>query len=135
VLVTTHSLDEAEQCDRLLLMAAGRVVAQGTIDEIVGNATAVEVDCARWDDAFRALDAAGLPLALAGRRVRVPGGDLARVQGALDAHHVAADLRVVNATFEETFVQITTQSPTAAAHDPAVDPAHEPTDADTRSTA
>ncbi|MGD0998823.1 MAG: ATP-binding cassette domain-containing protein, partial [Thermoleophilia bacterium] len=135
VLVTTHSLDEAEQCDRLLLMAAGRVVAQGTIDEIVGDATAVEVDCPRWDDAFRALDAAGLPLALAGRRVRVPGGDLTRVRGALDAHHVAAGLRIVNATFEETFVQITTQSPTAAAHDPAVDPANEPTDADTGSTA
>jgi ABC-2 type transport system ATP-binding protein len=114
VLVTTHSLDEAEQCDRLVLMAAGRVVARGTIAEIVGGATAVEVDCARWDDAFKTLDAAGLRPALSGRRVRVPGGDAARVQAALEAHHVAAHMRVVGATFEEVFVQITTKRPAAA---------------------
>jgi ABC-2 type transport system ATP-binding protein/ribosome-dependent ATPase len=115
VLVTTHSLDEAEQCDRLLLMAGGRIVAQGTISEIVGGATAVEVDCDRWDDAFRALDAAGLPLALAGRRVRVPGGNVARVRAALDALHVAARLEIVDATFEETFVQIVSEASTAQA--------------------
>ena len=134
VLVTTHSLDEAEQCDRLVLMAAGRVVAAGTIAQIVGGATAVEVDCPRWDDAFRALDAAGLPLVLAGRRLRVPGGDVARVQAALDARHVAARLRVVAATFEETFVQITTQATAAASHDPAAEPPRDPTNAQTRST-
>ena len=134
VLVTTHSLDEAEQCDRLVLMAAGRVVAAGTIAQIVGGATAVEVDCPRWDDAFRALDSTGLPLALAGRRLRVPGGDVARVQAALDARHVAARLRVVAATFEETFVQITTQATAAASHDPAAEPPRDPTNAQTRST-
>jgi ABC-2 type transport system ATP-binding protein/ribosome-dependent ATPase len=111
VLATTHAMDEAEQCDRLVLMAAGRVVARGTMTEIVGDATAVEVDCDAWDDAFKALDAAGLPLSLAGRRVRVPGGDAARVQAALDARRIPARLRVVPATFEETFVLTTTARP------------------------
>ena len=43
VLVTTHHLDEAGECDRLVLMAGGRVVAEGTLAGIVGDGTAVAV--------------------------------------------------------------------------------------------
>ena len=38
VLVTTHYIDKAGECDRLVIMAAGRVVARGTVPEIVGDA-------------------------------------------------------------------------------------------------
>ncbi|WP_457681780.1 ATP-binding cassette domain-containing protein [Thermovibrio sp.] len=34
VLITTHYLDEAEYCDRLLLMSRGRAVAEGSPDEL-----------------------------------------------------------------------------------------------------
>ena len=125
VLVTTHSMDEAEQCDTLVLMAGGRVVAAGTIAGIVGGATAVEVASDRWDEAFKALDEAGLRPAPAGRLLRVPGGEVAPVQAALDARHVAARLRVVEASFEETFVRMTTQSPAAATCDPAATTVHD----------
>ena len=37
VLVTTHHMAEAEQCDRLVVMAAGRVVATGTASTITGG--------------------------------------------------------------------------------------------------
>ena len=77
VLVTTHHLDEAGECDRLVLMAGGRVVAEGTLEDIVGDGVAVAVQAERWDAAFAALGAAGLPAALVGRDLRVPGGDLA----------------------------------------------------------
>jgi ABC-2 type transport system ATP-binding protein len=107
-LVTTHYMDEAEQCDRLVVMAQGIVIASGTMRAIIGDATAVEVEADHWELAFAALDAAGLPLALAGRLLRVPGGDAARVQAALDARHVAAHIRIVPATFEETFVTLAT---------------------------
>jgi ABC-2 type transport system ATP-binding protein len=106
VLVTTHHLDEAGECDRLVLMAAGRVVAEGTLASIVGDGTAVAVRAGRWDAAFAALGAAGLPAALVGRELRVPGGDLPAVRAALDTAGVAADLAVVPATFEETFVHL-----------------------------
>ena len=106
VLVTTHHLDEAGECDRLVLMAAGRVVAEGTLAGIVGDGTAVAVTAARWDAAFAALGAAGLPAALVGRDVRVPGGDLAAVRAALDAADVPATVAVVPASFEETFVRL-----------------------------
>ena len=104
VLVTTHHLDEAGFCDRLVVMAAGSVVAHGTLAGIVGQRKAVAVKAPRWEAAFAALDRGGLPAALVGHTLRVPGGDAARVQAALDAGGVAAALSVVPATFEETFV-------------------------------
>ena len=106
VLVTTHHLDEAGECDRLVLMAGGRVVAEGTLASIVGDGTAVAVRAGCWDAAFAALGAAGLPAALVGRELRVPGGDLPAVSAALDTAAVTAELAVVPATFEETFVRL-----------------------------
>ena len=106
VLVTTHHLDEAGECDRLVLMSAGRVVAEGTLAGIVGDGTAVAARAERWDQAFTALDAAGLPAALVGRDLRVPGGDLPAVRAALDDAGVPARLALVPATFEETFVRL-----------------------------
>jgi len=106
VLVTTHHLDEAGECDRLVLMAAGRIVAQGTLAEIVGDGTAVAVAAERWDEAFAALDDAGVPVALIGRGLRVPGDDVTGVRAALAARRIPAEVGVVPATFEETFVRL-----------------------------
>jgi ABC-2 type transport system ATP-binding protein len=39
VLVTTHYLEESEQCNRLGLMAAGELVAEGSPSEIKGQQT------------------------------------------------------------------------------------------------
>jgi ABC-2 type transport system ATP-binding protein len=106
VLVTTHHLDEAGFCDRLVVMAAGSVVAQGTLAGIVGERKAVAVKSPHWEAAYTALDTGGLPPTLVGRTLRVPGEDAARVQAALDAGGVAAALSIVPATFEETFVAL-----------------------------
>jgi ABC-2 type transport system ATP-binding protein/ribosome-dependent ATPase len=104
VLVTTHSMSEAEQCDRLVVLAGGRVVAQGTAAEIVGDTTAVVVRADRWEDAFAALEAAGLPVALVGTELRVPDAAPARVAAALEAAGVRAQARQGRATLEEAFV-------------------------------
>ncbi|HZD69948.1 MAG TPA: ABC transporter ATP-binding protein [Actinomycetes bacterium] len=106
VLVSTHFMSEAEQCDRLVVMAAGRVVAAGGIADIVGQATTVEVRPERWEAAFTALDRAGLPAALVGRRLRVPDADPRRVAAALGAAGVGAEVHLVPATLEETFVAL-----------------------------
>jgi ABC-2 type transport system ATP-binding protein len=106
VLVSTHFMSEAEQCDRLVVMAAGRVVAAGGMADIVGDATAVEVRPERWEAAFTALDRAGMPAALVGRRLRVPDADPQRVAAALDAAGVEAGVELLPATFEEKFVAL-----------------------------
>jgi ABC-type multidrug transport system ATPase subunit len=107
VLVTTHHLREAEQCDRLVVLASGRVVAAGSLAEVVGGAAAVEVRTGRWEAAFTALDGAGLQVSLVGRTLRVPDADPDAVARLLADAGVPADLGVVPASFEETFVVLT----------------------------
>jgi len=44
VLVSSHVMDEAERCDRLLLMRDGRIIADGSPAEIKGHAAARTVE-------------------------------------------------------------------------------------------
>jgi ABC-2 type transport system ATP-binding protein len=104
VLVTTHHLSEAEQCDRLVVLAAGRVAAAGTLAEVVGDTTAVEIRTPSWEAAFTALDLARLPVSLVGRTLRVPGANPAAVARLLAEAGVDAEVAPVPASFEETFV-------------------------------
>ncbi len=59
VFVTTHYMDEAEQCQRLAFISGGRIVAQGTPDslkvEAMQRGQVLEVDCAHADLAMKAL--------------------------------------------------------------------------------
>ncbi|HZL63887.1 MAG TPA: ATP-binding cassette domain-containing protein [Thermoleophilia bacterium] len=106
VLVTTHHLEEAKECDRLVMLSAGRVVAQGRLAEIVGDRMTVAVTTLDWAAAYTALASAGLPAALVGRDLRVPGSDVPRVEAALAAAGIDTGLSSVPATFEETFVDL-----------------------------
>lgn len=104
VLVTTHYMQEAQQCDRLLLMSGGRLVGSGSEADLVAGTTAVEVDCADWAAAFAALQSAGQPVTLTGRSVRVANADPAALSEILAAAQVSAQLRSVPATIEERMV-------------------------------
>lgn len=58
VLVTTHYLDEAEYCHRLLMIHAGRAVASGSPDELRARAVTspiLEITCDRTVEAFETL--------------------------------------------------------------------------------
>ncbi len=112
VLVTTHHMDEAEECDRLVVMAEGRVVAEGSVDAIVGDARVVVVRTQAWERAFEALEAAGLSAALVGRTLRVPGATTGTVERALG--EVPARVEEAAATLEERFLELT-RSPSGAA--------------------
>ena len=101
VLVTTHYMQEAQQCDRLLLMAGGQLVAQGSEAEIVGDTTAFQVTSDQWTRTFDALSRAGLPVTLAGTDVRVADVPAAEVESALAAAGLTADVSAVPATIEE----------------------------------
>jgi ABC-2 type transport system ATP-binding protein len=59
VLVTTHYLDEAEHCDRIAIIQAGRLAAHGTVKELKGifaSRPILEVRAAQPVAAMRALD-------------------------------------------------------------------------------
>ena len=132
VIVTTHSMEEAEECTRLVVLAGGRVVAAGTAAQIVGPARTAVVRAADWAAALRRLEAAGLRAvlagsaggpalagrgwqarrwqaragrsALAGPALRVPGRPAAEVAAALG--DLPASVTTEPATLEECFFEL-----------------------------
>jgi ABC-2 type transport system ATP-binding protein len=44
VLVSSHVMDEAERCDRLLLMREGRIIADGAPDEVRASTGAADIE-------------------------------------------------------------------------------------------
>jgi ABC-2 type transport system ATP-binding protein len=104
VLVTTHQMEEAQECDRLVVMAAGRVMARGRVADIVGDEQVTIVDADDWTAAFDAIEAAGLMAALVGRTLRVPGASVDAVRDALGG--IPARLGSAPATLEERFLEL-----------------------------
>jgi ABC-2 type transport system ATP-binding protein len=81
VLVSTHYMDEAERCRRILYLASGRIVVQGTADELVRGCdlVAYEATCKDVDGTARQLrGAAGVEAAaVMGHLLHVVGTDRA----------------------------------------------------------
>ena len=106
VLVTTHSMQEARQCDRLVLLADGSVVGQGTESDIVAGLTVVEVTAGRWSDAFNALTNAGALVTLNGRSVRVIDRPHDAVERVLQDADIEATIESLPATIDERMASI-----------------------------
>jgi ABC-2 type transport system ATP-binding protein/ribosome-dependent ATPase len=105
VLVTTHNMMEAEQCDRLVVMTGGRVVATGTLGQVIGDRHVSLVACNDWQRAFTALDGDGLIVQVQGDHLRVPGAP-ERVTEILRRHGLEGEVSAVAANLEEAFVDI-----------------------------
>ena len=106
VLVTTHHMQEADQCDRLVIMVAGRVAAAGTVHDIIGGRTAVQVDTESWEHAFSVLTDARMPVLLAGRRVRAPHSSIHEVERVLKRAGLSARVTAVPSTLDETLITL-----------------------------
>jgi ABC-2 type transport system ATP-binding protein len=112
VLVTTHNMEEAEQCDRLVVMMAGKVAARGTTEQLTAGHTVTQVRCDDLRHAFVLLDAAGLPVQAHGSTLRASAPAEA-VRRLLSQAGIVATVETVPANLEEAFVAIVTQ-PVAA---------------------
>ncbi len=115
VLVTTHYMDEAEYCHRLCLVNRGRIVAQGTPDEVraLARAAALNVACAPLGRALPALLARPDlgEVSVYGDRLRLVTADPDRagreLPGVLAAAGVAlAGITPDRASLEDVFVQL-----------------------------
>jgi ABC-2 type transport system ATP-binding protein len=110
VLVTTHYMDEAEQCDRLAFILHGRVIAEGQPDALKADLRGRILEIDPRTDPFGLLDAARHHAAiedvyLFGARLRL----VARAAGARAAAEFAASLGgVVQAdpSLEDVFVSL-----------------------------
>jgi ABC-2 type transport system ATP-binding protein len=108
VLVTTHNMEEAEQCDRLTILIEGSVAARGSVSQVVGASRVAEVRGADWRRAYRVLDDAGLVVQPRGAVLRVAAGADA-VSGLLEHHGLSAAVSEVPATLEEAFVALVSE--------------------------
>lgn len=103
VLVSTHHMDEAEECHRVVLMAAGRGVMSGTVGEVVERFTAVSVTADLTDSDMRRLHQAGGTVVVAHPGWRVVGLDATTVSDLLGS---AEGVSETPASFEEAFVAL-----------------------------
>ena len=106
VLVTTHYMQEADQCDRLVIMVAGHVAVAGTVREIIGGRTAVQVDTDSWEQALNALSEAQMPVVLSGRSVRVPDTPAGEVERVLQHAELSTRITAVPSTLDETLITL-----------------------------
>jgi ABC-2 type transport system ATP-binding protein len=119
VLVTTHYLDEAEHCDRIAIIQAGRLAALGTVAELKsGFATRpiLEVRAAQPVDAMRLLDA--MPevekTSIFGTAVhavlRSPAVSAAVIAARLAAAGLEASCTPVQPSLEDVFLDVAERS-------------------------
>ncbi len=104
VLVSTHYMEEAEECDRVIVMAQGSQVAEGPVTSIVGSLQVTSVVGGSSEDLV-ALRASGMTLLASGDDWRVLNGDLGSVKSLVSA---STQVSSVPATFEEAFVKLST---------------------------
>ncbi len=119
VFVTTHYMDEAEQCHRLALIHNGVLLADGspaTIKQQHMPGQVVEIICDQPQLALRALRQFGLPeVALYGERVHVAGPDLGDRLDDLrlllqDAGACPQTLKIIPPSLEDVFIAATKQN-------------------------
>ena len=116
VLVSTHYMDEAERCHRINYISYGRLIAEGTVAEVVaeaGLATRVVTGPGLEAIARRLRDMPGVDqVAAFGMSLHVVGRDAAALDAALAEVAVAPGVRVAPAetSLEDVFIQFMADS-------------------------
>jgi len=112
VLVSTHYMDEAERCHRISYISYGRMLATGTVEEVVRNAglTTFVLQGPHLDQVQAALD--GRPgveqVAPFGATLHVVGSDKAALQAALadvEKEHKGVTVSPGETSLEDVFIQ------------------------------
>ncbi|RWO89734.1 ABC transporter ATP-binding protein [Mesorhizobium sp.] len=112
VLVSTHYMDEAERCHRIGYISYGRMLATGTVDEVVRNAglTTFVVQGPRLDRVAAALSGrSGVDqVAPFGATLHVVGSDKTALQAALadvEKDHKGVTVTSGETSLEDVFIQ------------------------------
>ena len=112
VLVSTHYMDEAERCHRISYISYGKMLATGTVEEVVRNAglTTFVLQGPRLDQVAEALQ--GRPgvdqVAPFGATLHVVGSDKAALEKALadvEKEHKGVTVKPGETSLEDVFIQ------------------------------
>jgi ABC-2 type transport system ATP-binding protein len=114
ILMTTHYMDEAERCQSLAFIQAGRIIARGApadikVQDMKGEV--LEIDCDRPDVAISALQKLDTfeEVALYGAQIHVVAEDVASYQARIERALSEADVRVqsmevIHPSLEDVFI-------------------------------
>jgi ABC-type multidrug transport system ATPase subunit len=111
VLVSTHYMDEAERCQRVVYLSGGRIVVQGTSEEVTARSGLVTFEASGADVDGAARRLRHLPgveaAAVFGRTVHIAGTDRAQLEAAI-RHPDAAGLawQEVPPRLEDVFIHL-----------------------------
>ena len=116
VLVSTHYMDEAERCHRIHYIAYGRLVASGTVPEVVANAGLVTLTLTGANTAEAARRLKGMPgveqIAPFGNTLHVVGQDGAALRASARTVAAATGTQLADAdtSLEDVFIQLMSAS-------------------------
>jgi ABC-2 type transport system ATP-binding protein len=114
VLVSTHYMDEAERCQRVAYLSAGKLVVQGAVSDVVAAAGLVVFEASGPGIETAARRLRGRPgvetAAVFGTALRVTGKDRAALQGALDP---ALQWAEVPPRLDDVFIHLLNEQATA----------------------
>jgi ABC-type multidrug transport system ATPase subunit len=110
-LVSTHYMDEAERCKRILYLSNGHIVVQGAPDQVARNSGLVTYEATgdEADEAARRLrQMAGVEAAAVfGRSVHIAGSDRAALERAIAAFgNEDLQWREVEPRLEDVFIHL-----------------------------
>ena len=119
VLVSTHYMDEAERCKRIIYLSSGRVVVQGTPEEVVRGSGVITFEITDGD-----IDAIARQLrqqpgvdgaAVFGGTLRAAGTDQAALERAIAAvDRSELQFRMVEPRLEDVFIHLLARSEPSA---------------------
>ncbi len=123
VLVSSHQLAEVQQaCDRLIILANGRLVTQGTVDDILGSSTShmfrvslAEMELERGRELFTGLghqvDTAGPTALMIGPPADIGGDMINRLL--VEAGIYASEITKPTVSLEDAFLDLVSAQPAA----------------------
>jgi len=110
VLVSTHYMDEAERCQRVVYLSGGRLIVQGTAEDVVRDARLVVLETTgNGLDALarRLRNAPGVEnAAIFGHALRVVGLDRAALQAAVTEIAPDREWELVPARLDDVFIHL-----------------------------
>jgi ABC-2 type transport system ATP-binding protein len=112
VLVSTHYMDEAERCDRIVYINVGHLIAKGTVAEIIENSGLITFTVAGDGARKLAEKLRGAPgvefVAFFGAKLHVSGYDRSLLEAALASFAGDSDLIIGEAatSLEDVFIQL-----------------------------
>jgi ABC-2 type transport system ATP-binding protein len=114
-LVSTHYMDEAERCERIVYLSDGHIVAQGAPDQVARNSGIITYEAAGQgvDEAARRLrQMPGIEAAAVfGRSVRIAGADRPALERAIaDFGDYSLTWREVEPRLEDVFIHLLTRT-------------------------